>query len=44
MRDKNFFKKIGSLGGESNIAKNGLKHMAKIGKMGALKRWGKVDK
>jgi general stress protein YciG len=32
---------LGKKGGKMNVKNNGKDHMSKIGKSGALKRWGK---
>ena len=33
-KDKDYFKKLGKLGGKANAKKNGKEHMRKIGKIG----------
>lgn len=37
------YSKLGRIGGKANAKKNGKKHMSKIGKLGAKKRWAKVE-
>jgi hypothetical protein len=42
-KEKEAASHLGRLGGLANAKKNGKKHMKSIGKLGAKKRWGKVE-
>jgi len=39
--EKKAYAIVGRIGGEATFRKGGKKHMSKIGKLGAEKRWGK---
>ena len=41
--EREAFALVGRRGGNATVKKYGKKHMSSIGKLGAKKRWGKVD-